>query len=384
MYSIQWYKSIKEIDPSEWDDLAGSKVEDCHAWLTIVEDTFDEKPDSLYAVVKKGEQIVGGCICYTHRQSARLNDLDTLILGRIKHWCNRMGITLAPVLYCGHLHGSDEPFLFSRNLDEGELDQIFRLLLEAVEEKAQKCKCALCIYNMPETSESFSLHMKQRGYYKTTDFPSCYLDIEWDSFEGYKRFIQKVISKKMKRSIQHEINRNNKDGVIIATHADIQNANDTLYQLIDDHYRRLNQKPYPFTSQFLIRLKKTFKDKGTIYTASKNGTYIAVCASVQLEDTVYVPVIGVNHDVAGNDYTYFNLAFYQPIRDALEAGVKRIIFGNAQYRVKLRRGCKLQNITVYYKPRHNFFNLLVKYWFKLHEIYFLRKVTKQVNEHVWW
>lgn len=384
MYSIQWHKSIKEIDQSEWDDLAGSKAQGSHAWLTIIEDTFYEKPDSHYAVVKKGEQIVGGCICYIRQQSGRLRDLDALILGRIKHLCNRMGITLAPVLYCGQMHGSDEPFLFSKNLGKGELDLLCSLLIDAVEEKAQRSKCALCIYNMPESNESFSLEMKERVYFRTTDFPSCYLDIEWDSFEGYKKFIQKVIGKKMKKAIQNEINRNKKAGISIAPLADIQDANNSLYQLIDDHYRRLNQKSYPFTSQYLIHLKATFKDKVTIYTASKDGNYIAVCASIRKADTVYVPLIGVNHETAGNDFTYFNLAFYQPIRDAVEAGVKRIIFGNSQYRAKMRRGCKLQYLTVYYKPYHNFFNLIAKYWFKWHEKYFLRKIAYQINEYIWW
>jgi len=384
MYSIQWHKSIKEIDQSEWDDLAGGRVQNSHAWLTTIEDTFVEKPASHYAVVKKGEQIVGGCICYIRQQSGRLYDLDTLLLGRIKRVCNRIGITLAPVLYCGQLYGSDEPFIYSKNLDKGELKQVFRILIDEIEEKAQRHKCALCIYTMPETCESIKLHINQKGYFKTTDFPSCYLDIEWDSFEDYKNFIQKLISKKMKKTIQHEINRNKKVGISIAPLADIQDDNEALFKLIDDHHRRLNQISYPFTSQYLIRLKETFKEKGTIYTASKDGDYIAVCAALRHNDTVYVPVIGVNHDKAGNDFTYFNLAFYQPIKDAVGTGVKRIIFGNAQYRAKMRRGCKLNCMTVYYKPYHKFLNLLAKYWFKWHERYFLRKIDNQVNEHIWW
>jgi hypothetical protein len=49
--------------------------------------------------------------------------------------------------------------------------------------------------------------------------------------------------------------------------------------------------------------------------------------------------------------TYFNLVFYVPIELAIREGVRRINYGVAAYPPKLRRGCRLEPISMFVKCR---------------------------------
>ena len=56
--------------------------------------------------------------------------------------------------------------------------------------------------------------LQKRKYFQTIDFPMTYMDITWNSFDGYKKYIRKQ-SRNMKKNIVTEINRNQKAGVTI-------------------------------------------------------------------------------------------------------------------------------------------------------------------------
>lgn len=60
------------------------------------------------------------------------------------------------------------------------------------------------------------------------------------------------------------------------------------------------------------------------------------------EGTIYGRSAGFDYDVTGDAFEYFNLAYYEVIRLAIEKGYKRIDYGMATYRAKLARGAKVE------------------------------------------
>jgi hypothetical protein len=84
-------------------------------------------------------------------------------------------------------------------------------------------------------------------------------------------------------------------------------------------------------------------------------------------------MVGVDHDLAGNDFTYFNIVFYRPITDAIAWGIKRLWLGVAMYDLKRRRGCKLSPAYHFYKSTRPLKNRLVAPWFWLHSAWWSRK-----------
>ena len=62
------------------------------------------------------------------------------------------------------------------------------------------------------------------------------------------------------------------------------------------------------------------------------------------------PYIGL--DAARGEFTYFTLAFYRPIADAIAAGVRRFYLGTLLYAMKVRRGCHVvPTRTILYRGR---------------------------------
>jgi predicted N-acyltransferase len=84
-------------------------------------------------------------------------------------------------------------------------------------------------------------------------------------------------------------------------------------------------------------------------------------------------MVGVDHALAGPDATYFMLTYYRPIQYAIDKRLKRIYFGNAQYALKQRRGCKISNSYIFYKSPRPAVNNLVGLWFLVHRIWFEKK-----------
>jgi hypothetical protein len=62
---------------------------------------------------------------------------------------------------------------------------------------------------------------------------------------------------------------------------------------------------------------------------------------------VFPFTVGVDYDVAGDDYTYFQLVYNSMIARAIDAGMRGIYYGRGMYSVKLRRGCRLTDTWIY-------------------------------------
>lgn len=69
--------------------------------------------------------------------------------------------------------------------------------------------------------------------------------------------------------------------------------------------------------------------------------------------------------ITKNDYTYFNIAFYEPIKDAIEEGVKRIHFRPSSLQAKLKRGCNLEKLYLFVKCQNKFFKSIVNQYLNI-------------------
>jgi hypothetical protein len=67
--------------------------------------------------------------------------------------------------------------------------------------------------------------------------------------------------------------------------------------------------------------------------------------------------------MAGKDFTYFNIAYYRPIMDAILNQTDRLYYGRGFYRLKARRGCVTKNLYMYYKSFNGLRNIAIRLWF---------------------
>ena len=123
-------------------------------------------------------------------------------------------------------------------------------------------------------------------------------------------------------------------------------------------------------------------NKACVFVAEKNGEIIGVKAVLWQADFANSCFIGVDHDTAGNDFTYFNLAYYTSIRKAIQENIKTVDFGNGMYSVKTDRGCYIRRTYIYYKSANIIQKIFLPLWFRIHEAWYERKVSKQMRLHL--
>ena len=203
----------------------------------------------------------------------------------------------------------------------------------------------------------------------------AYMDITWGSFEGYKKYIQRQ-RPNMKGHVITEINRNQKAGVTIEKVINLKGQEKSFYDLLNRNYLRHNNRPLPFGADFLSRLKKNFGDDLVIYRSVKKGRISGVVVMLRNKGIGHLPFVGIDYDLAQNDFTYFNICFYRPIADAISENIKRIYYGAGPYYPKLRRGCNVKKGYFFHKTFHPIVKLMLRFWFFLHNDWYQKKLPQ--------
>ncbi|HSR18347.1 MAG TPA: hypothetical protein VLM39_09695, partial [Ignavibacteriaceae bacterium] len=105
------------------------------------------------------------------------------------------------------------------------------------------------------------------------------------------------------------------------------------------------------------------------------GEITGVSIGLRKGKEVFISNIGVDHERASNDLTYFNLSFYEPIKNAIERNVNRIYGGNSLYKTKVKRGYKIADTYLFYKPAGRSKDLIIRIWFAFHRMRMARKLS---------
>ena len=116
------------------------------------------------------------------------------------------------------------------------------------------------------------------------------------------------------------------------------------------------------------------------YVSFKKERITGVCVLLKKNRTGHLKLVGVDHETAGNDFTYFNIAYYNPIMDAIFEKIKRLYFGQGMHEAKIRRGCKNTNVYLYYNPLNRIKKILSKSWFSLQSMHNKRKLLAEPRE----
>jgi len=347
MYAKDFRDSIVEIDSQTWNRLAGD-VFSSHDWLRTVEQTFIGEVRYRYCLIYERESLVGAAICQIWERSDRVFDLDDCMLGRFKGLSRRLGVSFLPAYVCGTLKGCGENLLVDESMEPDAKHAVSHELLDAIETDAVEFDVPVAFANVVESDNDLVRLLRDRGFWSTYDLPVAWMDVCWSSFEEYKAYVRQASGSN--RFLRNEVSRFRKSGVRVQKLTKGSKLSGALHELLQQNYLVHNGKNYPFESGFLRTLKENLGEDAVIYLASKESTYHGVSLMLKRGAVGHMAAIGINHAVAGNDFTYFNLGFYEPIADAIEGGLEKLEFGTALYASKRRRGCRTAETYLYYKP----------------------------------
>jgi predicted N-acyltransferase len=365
--------TIRMIPQNQWDVLNGNNPLSSYGWLLTVEETLIKEVSPRYFIFRCNEKILGAAVCYEFPKKSQILTLDNLLFGRLKPIVNAIGISFMPCMVCCPLKSSGQHILLAVDLDRSQKEKIIEQILDAMNAESTKRKIALSYSQVFKQEEILINLLTQRGFHQTIDRSVTYLDILWDTFEGYKNSIR-MKSPKWKRNILQDINKNRRSGVKIETVGDdFLGQEERMVDLINRNYFMHNMTDLPFNKNILSRLKINLKQDAEIYRATKNGRTSGVSVMLKRNGIWSFVLVGIDNELAQKDATYFNILFYRPIQDAIVSQIKRIYYGNGLYDLKIRRGCDIMKTFIFYKSYHPMHKFLVKIWFLFHRFWYQRK-----------
>jgi predicted N-acyltransferase len=379
--TIKTVNSIAQVPREHWDALVEDNPYMTWGWLKTVEETCINKHDTYYIMATNLDQLIGGAVCSNTKRSLREHNLDNMIFGRLKKLFYCFNINLTPLLDCSPPIGRRTQLLVNNSLDEETKQKISEALFEKIENLASSNKLAVAFSGVKEDQVGLRKTLAKRGYCYTLGYPIGILDIKWSDFNDYL-LDKKAISSKMRTTIRAQIKRNKKAEVVISEIKNPEKHGNRLHQLSSINCEKHNKVPFSFNEYFYEQAKKNLGDEAAIFIAEKKGVVVGVQILLKRKGYGNGCIIGIDHENCGNDFTYFNLAYYTSIQDAIHSNMKSIDFGNGLYDVKTRHGCHLYNNYLYYRPATLLQKLFIPLWFRFHSFWFERKLSDHVKSHL--
>jgi len=378
MINIQLKHSLNEINADNWDALMDERLYLSYGWLKTIEETAINKNKPFYFLIEDDGATVAVAVCYETRKDNPYDLLNGYILGRLERIAGTFGISFKPAFLCGPAGGYGEHVIVKQGLSQQQRIAYMSLLIDAIEVEAETRRLSLFFSNVSENESELRNELQARKYNITVVHPKNRLKIKWRSFTGYLSD-RATISKKDKETFKYQMNKNRKAGVSIRL-LDEPEHEERLYQLLSEHHYRLNKQPFPYTENFIRSLRKNLGSDAMILVAEKDSEFIGVTILFQRDSEGWATFIGMDHDLSKNNFTYFNLAYYELIDRAIRTGIKSLNYGGMLYRVKKRRGCTLEGNYIFHRASSRLLHRLLRPWFFMHMIWYKnRKIPRMIS-----
>lgn len=358
MYKVKIFRSIKNINKSEWEPLLNQDNAICkYDFLKAIEESKINDCKFFYLIILNDQNKIAA-----HTWVFIMSmDIVTLIHGPFKNLIDLLRKIFPNLLYikiteCG------SPIALGNTLSikikEGEKrKEILRFIINTMKDIGISNKAKfLVIRDFYKKDIQFDKELTKLGFISTQNLPDVQMDISWNSFEEYmkdlrhhyRRFVKKCFNVMEKENIRVEIVYDYKSYVPRLTKLYLQ-----CYENAKEYKReKLNESFFYKTNEYL-------KEKTVVVLLKKDNKIIGF-AFFLLDDTIArLLYIGMDYKTKDKYFTYFNI-FYQGLKFAIEKGFKKLELGVTTYDFKTRMGGKIITLYAYIKHLNAFLNLVFK------------------------
>ena len=338
--------TISKTDREEWDNLAADDILYSHAWLATVEACTRERPTFLYFLARVNGTLVGAAACQIRVRNESAS-LDNAFYGRAAGLARATGFSTAPAIVVGARFGFSPPFLFERSLSAAQTEEIAQSLIHQIVEHAEELKASVIIRDTKPGT--FVRTLSGSRFVATPQAPTAYIDIRWTTFAGFRRALKRI-HPATEKAIRNQNSRAKRDGIVIerVTHPGRVSAD--LYEVLDAHYRRLNGVSLPLGKSFLSEALRALGDQADLSVVREASAVLGVHFALRKGGVSHAVLVGTSTERARATGTYFLLLNHMMNR-AIESADRRLYFGRAQYGVKLRRGCSIEQSVTWVRGR---------------------------------
>jgi predicted N-acyltransferase len=354
----------------EWNRLAGDNPFFSHGWLLSCELCWLARAQPVYFTWRRDGNLMGGAVCHRVEPSPTVETLDDMLLGRLRPTASRLGVSFLPALVCGSPQGYGRHIGFAEGLSPGGRAEVVTALLNAMEAEADRLAVRLSFVQTLESEPELITELRQRRYLECRNVPVAVLDVTWKSMDEY--FAD--IPARRRRVYRRERRRNLDAGVSIRPADPAAVPEPRFRELIDANARQYGAAGMPFSPPFLRELVANMGESALLLEARQGEVLIGAHLALRQGRALAAFAIGVDPELGGENYTYFELGYYSMIERAIGLSIERIYFGRGMEEVKTRRGCRLEAASIFSRvggPRR----LPYGAWFKMASTWNTRKLS---------
>jgi len=346
MVSIEQLTSIRRADPAEWDALAGNEVFWRHGWVATFEESMKGSNRSRYFIARDASGIQAAAVCHVQESNESMAGIDRVLFGRLVSLSHALRLNVSPVLVCGARVGLASHVRVRADVSPCERKRTIEAIMHAMQETARSERRTLCFRNVRNGEVALDELLRDHGFIKAAEMPNTLMNVVWGTFEEYVRDLKQTHAATAK-NIPHEFNRARRCGIVLRRLEHPGALTPRLHQLLCDHYVRLNGSEFPFDSSLIRNLCERLGDSIVLFTAFSGDLPIGITIGIRCGNAMYLPFIGMDKERGKNTFAYFHLAYNEPIRYAIETGVRSFYCGKLLYGLKVRRGFRQVPLYMY-------------------------------------
>jgi len=355
------FKILKSVD-SLGKTFIDSRSTDPHCtydWFKTMESVM--KQDLYYVAVYCGENPVAVTPCFVDLKDVYFGNAPkiTPLLKRMLVVANLFNLCNRYVLLCHSPAGCwRSKILFDENYDE-------RLIMSKISDgidyicknKRITISSFLCV-SASETNLMDSLN--DFGYWKFFWRNTYSIKIQWKNFDEYLM----SLNRQTRENIRRELRKSDENGVKIEVVSEFGHLSGVLSNLYSNLFMKYNKKQTSYyDASFFENLSKHAGDRVILFVATKKGKIVGFALCMRQNENLEGFKCGFDYSARSkNDFVYFNLAYYTPIKWAIENGIKEVYFGTGMERIKSKRGCKPDETFSFVKCHVGILDSLVRFY----------------------
>jgi predicted N-acyltransferase len=337
---------VDDVGKTSLDSLSNDGLF-TYGWLKTVETSSSFNLDPYYVTVWEKNRLVAFAPCFLNLADDFSSYAGPTVLplmkkllsfgGSVGLWQSHRLVCYSPMCYRTRVlveKGIDETSIL--RLVSGEVDFLCR---------RERILFSSFLY-VSEHDRFLTSSLEGLGYQKYPYDDVLYLDINWTTFDEYLGSLRHHVS----NNIRREIRKCLESGIEIELVSEFGDLAETLSTFRGNLIWKRSRVTNPFDVVFYKRLTEFASDKVRLFVARKNGHIVGFCCCFQQGDTLDVNHCGFNYQVLGrNDFAYFNLAYYTPIKWAIENHIKKMYYARELPDLKKRRGLKPEKVYSFVK-----------------------------------
>ncbi|MBT3407427.1 hypothetical protein HOD20_01715 [archaeon] len=333
MYKIEVIKSIENIDEKEWDSICKYTISSW-GWYAMAEKTKCIRINPRHMIIRKGEEIVAIFPMYIESKNSEFTLINNIIF-RGSKLLNKFKLRQYPALICGWPPSLREKMMFNKK-HEKDYQKITNMFFKEIDKIAEEEKIKFSALTYVSSFDKLKNNVPDN--YKIFPYLNglAYLDNKFETFYDYEMSMKSRDRKRVRR----EIKKNKESGVEIIRLNDISGYEKIFAELFLNMLEKYNDTESLKDEEYFKNLNKYLKGKFTAYIAKLDGEIIGFQITLGKEYK-HGYMVGLNHEKTKDNFTYFNLCYYNPIEDMIKEKSKIMFKGFTHLYLKQKRGSKL-------------------------------------------